>query len=204
MLAPLLFILGGYLCGSVLFARLVVDFLGKTAILEKSRDANPGTANAFQYGGFWCGVLVLCGDLAKGFVPVRFCLDHAEVFACAPFLLALALTAPVIGHTFPLFYRFRGGKGIAVTFGCLLGLWPMWEPVACFALVFVFFSVILRVSPHFYRTVVTYLVTLALLVFLCPPVAWSSFLLMSCAVLLRFHLSKEERERMVVNVLWKS
>lgn len=204
MLTPLLFILGGYLCGSVLFARLAVTLFGKTAILSESRDANPGTANAFQYGGFWCGVLVLCGDVAKGFLPVQLCLAYADLFDPFPLLLPLALAAPVVGHTFPLFYRFRGGKGIAVTFGCLLGLLPMWEPVAYFALVFVFFSVILRVSPHFYRTVVTYLVTLALLVLRCPPMAWSSFLLMSGAVLLRFHLSKEERERPVVNVLWKS
>lgn len=204
MLTPLLFILSGYLCGSILFARLAADLFGKPAILSESKDANPGTANAFQYGGFWCGVLVLCGDLAKGFLPVRFCLAHAHVFDGAPLLLILALAAPVVGHTFPLFYRFRGGKGIAVTFGCLLGLWPMWEPVACFALVFVFFSVILRVSPHFYRTVITYLLTLALLVLRCPPAAWGGFLLMSCAVLLRFHLSKETREPLVVNVLWKS
>lgn len=204
MLTPLLLILGSYLCGSVLFARLAVDLFGKAAILSESRDANPGTANAFQYGGFWCGVLVLCGDLAKGFLPVRVCLAHADVFDRAPLLLALALAAPVVGHAFPLFYRFHGGKGIAVTFGCLLGLLPMWEPAAYFALVFVFFSVILRVSPHFYRTVVTYLVTLGLLFFRCPPVVWSGFLFLSCAVLLRFHLSKEERERPVVNVLWKS
>lgn len=204
MLAPLLFILGGYLCGSVLFARLAVDLFGKTAILNESRDANPGAANAFQYGGFWCGVLVLCGDLAKGFFPIRACLAHAGVFDGAPLLLALALAAPVVGHAFPLFYRFRGGKGIAVTFGCLLGLLPMWEPVAYFALIFVFFSVILRVSPHFYRTVVTYLVTLGLLFFRCPFVVWSGFLVTSCAVLLRFHLSKEERERPAVSLLWKS
>lgn len=204
MLTPLLFILGGYLCGSVLFARLAADLFGKTAILSESKDANPGAANAFQYGGFWCGALVLCGDLAKGFLPVRLCLAYAGVFDRAPLLLALALAAPVVGHAFPLFYRFHGGKGIAVTFGCLLGLWPMWEPVVCFALVFIFFSLILRVSPHFYRTVVTYLLTLALLVLRCPPVTWGSFLLMSCPVLLRFHLSKEVREPMVVNVLWKS
>ena len=108
------------------------------------------------------------------------------------------------GHTFPLFYRFQGGKGIAVTFGCLLGLLPMWEPVGFFALVFVFFSVILRISPHFYRTLVTYLVTLVLLIFSCPLAIWGGFLLLSCAVLLRFHLSKEERGRVAVNVLWRS
>ena len=204
MLTPLLFILGGYLCGSVLFARLAADLFGKTAILNESKDANPGAANAFQYGGFWCGALVLCGDLAKGFLPVQICLAYADLFDPFPLLLPLALAAPVVGHAFPLFYHFRGGKGIAVTFGCLLGLWPMWKPVVCFALVFIFFSLILRVSPHFYRTVVTYLLTLALLILRCPPVTWSSFLLMSCAVLLRFHLSKEVREPMVVNVLWKS
>lgn len=204
MLTPLFLILVGYLCGCVLFARLAVALFGKKAILEESRDANPGAANAFQYGGFWCGALVLTGDLAKGFLPVRFCLTHIDVFDGVPLLLALALAAPVIGHAFPLFYRFRGGKGIAATFGCLLGLLPMWEPVACFALVFIFFSVVLRVSPHFYRTVVAYLVTLVLLVLRCPPVAWSGFLFMSGAVLLRLHLSKEEREHPVVSVLWKS
>ena len=60
MLTPLLFILGGYLCGSVLFARLAADLFGKTAILSESKDANPGAANAFQYGGFWWGAVVLC------------------------------------------------------------------------------------------------------------------------------------------------
>lgn len=204
MPTALYFVLGGYLCGSVLFARLAADLFGKTAILRDSRDGNPGTANAFQYGGFWCGALVLCGDLAKGFFPVRLCLAHPEVFDPVPLLFPLALAAPVLGHAFPLFYRLRGGKGIAVTFGCLLGALPMWEPVGYFALSFLFFSLVLRVSPHFYRTVVTYLTTLALLVLRCPPLLWSSFLVMSGAVLLRFHLSKEERGDLRVNVLWIS
>lgn len=204
MLIPLLFILGGYLCGSVLFARLAVDLFGKGSIVTDSKDANPGAANAFQYGGLWCGMLVLCGDLAKGFLPIHFLLAWPGALDLSPLLLAPALAAPVIGHTFPLFYRFQGGKGITVTFGCLLGLLPMWEPVGFFALVFVFFSVILRISPHFYRTLVTYLVTLVLLIFSCPLAIWGGFLLLSCAVLLRFHLSKEERGRVAVNVLWRS
>ena len=60
----------GYLSGSVLYARVFSQMLGKDHIYERSRDRNPGTANAFTYGGFWCGLGTLLGDLLKGAVPV--------------------------------------------------------------------------------------------------------------------------------------
>ena len=65
----------------------------------------------------------LCGDLLKGFIPVfLFASTHEEGIFFMPG--ALVLAAPVLGHAFPLFHRFRGGKGIAVSFGCLLGPMP--------------------------------------------------------------------------------
>ena len=81
----------------------------------------------------------------------------AEWLSCA-----FVIAAPVIGHIFPIFFRFRGGKGIAVTFGCLLGLLPSWQPLAWLAAFFIFFSVVVRITPHYYRTLITYLCT-----FLC-------------------------------------
>lgn len=57
MLRSLKFIVMGYLCGSVLFARICAKLFNKPAILLESKDKNPGAANAFQYGGFLCGIL---------------------------------------------------------------------------------------------------------------------------------------------------
>lgn len=62
-----LYIIFGYLLGSILFARLGGLIFKKTDIMAESPDKNPGTMNAFTYGGFRCGVFTLCGDLLKGF-----------------------------------------------------------------------------------------------------------------------------------------
>lgn len=204
MTTALFFALAGYLCGGVLFARLAADLFGKTAILTDSQDGNPGAANAFTYGGFWCGVLVLCGDLSKGFLPVRLYLNSTAA-SKGPLLLALVLAAPVIGHAFPLLYRFQGGKGIAVTFGCLLGLVPSWRPALTLALTFLFFSLVVRIHPHSHRTAVTYLCTAILLAIdRVEPGVLLGFCLMAAVVLLRLSLSKETRCKPEVKLLWRS
>lgn len=204
MTTALLFTLAGYLCGGVLFARLAADLFGKAAILTGSRDGNPGAANAFTYGGFWCGVLVLCGDLIKGVLPVRLYLKSTAA-SHAPLLLALVLAAPVIGHAFPLFYRFQGGKGIAVSFGCLLGLVPNWRPALTLALTFIFFSLVIRIHPHSYRTAVTYLcAAIGMALGRVEPGVFWGFCLMTAVVLLRLSLSKETRHKPEVKLLWRS
>ncbi len=202
MTVALLYTVAGYLTGSVLFARLAAGCFGKSAMFDASKDGNPGTANAFQYGGFWCGVMTLLGDLGKGFLPVFLYCRYSGGLELGPLCLAPVLAAPVVGHAFPIWHHFQGGKGIAATFGSLLGLLTLWQPVVLFALVFVFFSLVLRIDPHFYRTVVTYLVTLILFVLYCPAGVWAGFSLMTGVVLLRLHLSKERRAKPAVKLLW--
>ena len=70
MVRAAMFAVLGYLSGSVLYARVFARLFRKENMLEQSRDQNPGTANAFLYGGFWCGTLTLVFDLLKGFLPV--------------------------------------------------------------------------------------------------------------------------------------
>lgn len=202
MTTTLFYLAAGYLSGSVLFARLAAVCFGKEEILRASGDGNPGTANAFRYGGFWCGTLVLLGDLGKGMLPVFLYCHLALGLARGPASLALVLAAPVVGHAFPIWHRFQGGKGIATSFGVLLGLLPMWQPVVLFALVFVFFSVALKIDPHFHRTIVTYLVTLVTFFFRFSTGIWGGFSLMTGTVLFRLHLSKEPRGRLAVKLLW--
>ena len=118
MSRTLCYVIIGYLSGSILYARVFEKLFHKENMIEGSKDRNPGTANAFMRGGFWCGVLTLCCDMGKGFIPVFF-YHQGEMTQLG---LALVLAAPAIGHIFPLFHKGRGGKGIATTFGSLLGL----------------------------------------------------------------------------------
>ena len=198
----LLFSLFGYLSGSVLFADLFAGLFHKD-ILTPSKDHNPGVANAFLYGGFRCGVCTLLGDVGKGFLPV-FLLTRTIPVQSMHWTFALALAAPVLGHAFPVFNRFQGGKGIAATFGCLLGLLPYSpRPFAVFAAAFIFFSVVLKISPHFYRTIFAYLAAAILLPVLgVPGTVCGAFFIMTFTVCLRLHLSHEARERMTVKPAW--
>lgn len=201
MLKTVIFIIFAYLSGSVLYANIFADLFGKRELYQNSPDQNPGAANAFQYGGFLCGTLTLLCDLLKGFLPVHLYLR----FVPAPYNqgLFLVLAAPVIGHIFPLFSDFRGGKGIAVTFGCLLGLFPYLQPVYWFAAVFVFLSAGIRITPHFYRTIAAYLITAAaLMISGAEGTVCAGFLIITGMVCLKMHLSKEEREKFEVKLLW--
>ena len=112
MMPTLKFLLLGYLSGSILYARVFSALLGRGDITARSPDRNPGTANAFQYGGFLCGALTLLCDIGKGFLPVHLLTLSAWQGETFPLLTALAIAAPVLGHAFPLFYGFRGGKGV--------------------------------------------------------------------------------------------
>ncbi len=200
-----MFIWLGYLSGSVLYARIFARLFRKEDMLEESRDHNPGTANAFMYGGFWCGFLTLICDLGKGFLPVYLFILHSTAPAPAPFLSALVIAAPVIGHIFPLFYRFRGGKGIAVTFGCLLGLYPVLHPFFILAFCFIFFSVVLKITPHFYRTIFSYAFSLVIMYReLDSDAVVLGFLLITAAVLLKMFTSKEERNKLEVKLLGRT
>ena len=192
----------GYLSGSVLYARVSAALFHKNNMIADSEDQNPGTANAFRHGGFACGLLTLAGDLLKGFLPVFLCARALPEFTSQP-RFALVIAAPVLGHAFPAFRASKGGKGIAVSFGCLLGLLPEWRPVAILAACFLFFSLVLVVTPNFQRTFVTYLSAVAAMIFLRDiPACSLGFVLICGIVCLRLHLSKETREIMEVKPVW--
>ena len=97
----------------------------------------------------------------------------------------------------------HGGKGIATSFGCLLALLPDPVPVLTLAFFFLFFSCIVRISPHFYRTIVTYLCSFAALCFSNVSLSVRlGFLLITAGVFLRMHLSQESKERCTIKLLW--
>ena len=110
---------GSYLIGSIASAVLVSKLFG----LPDPRNAgsgNPGATNVLRLGGKKAAMLTLLGDLGKGLLPVLVLrLLHAPDAA-----LALAALAAFLGHLFPIFFNFKGGKGVATAAGALLALSP--------------------------------------------------------------------------------
>jgi glycerol-3-phosphate acyltransferase PlsY len=112
-----LVVLGAYLLGSVSFAVLVSRLAG----LPDPRtygSKNPGATNVLRTGKRVIAALTLAGDAGKGFVAVWLAL------VLAPWAAAYAGVADFIGHLYPVFHRFQGGKGVATAAGVLFGFDP--------------------------------------------------------------------------------
>lgn len=115
---PALFVAAlAYLAGSVSTAIIVCKAMGlKDPRTEGS--GNPGATNVLRVGGKLPAALTLIGDALKGFLPVAI----TAALINHPPTIALAAFAAFLGHLYPIFFDFRGGKGVATGFGALLGL----------------------------------------------------------------------------------
>ena len=110
---------GSYLLGSLSFS-LAVVWLLQRADVRKLGSGNAGATNVLRAAGRWPALLVLLLDIAKGIVPVRV----ARALGAPSEVVAAAAFAVIVGHVFPLFFGFRGGKGVATGFGALVALLP--------------------------------------------------------------------------------
>lgn len=192
----------GYLLGSILFARLFGRWLCKTDISAQSPDGNPGAFNAFRYGGFLCGSLTLVCDILKGFLPVFLYLQSLNR-RLGPGL-ALVLVAPVLGHILPVYSGFSGGKGIAVSFGCLLGLLPAYKPLLVLAACFLLFTMVVRVQSNYYKTIFAYCFAGAGMWFFQENrVVALGFTVIAGLIVGNLLLSGEEREKCKVGLSWR-
>lgn len=146
-------IVGGYFSGSALFGYVIPKTFKKIDVCEVSYDGNPGTYNAFKYGGFACGVLSLTAELLKGFLPVYLC---ERILGGDSFLFSFVMAAPVIGHACSVFYYGKGGKAIAVSFGVLLGLFPEIRPLLILIACYLLFSLFIPIKDHGKRSMAAF------------------------------------------------
>lgn len=109
-----------YLLGSIPFGFLVGKYLKKIDIREHG-SGNIGVANIFRVLGVWYAVLVLIGDCLKGFLAVYLA---KWTFSTCPNICLLSGLFAIIGHNWSIFLKFKGGKGIATTYGVILSLYP--------------------------------------------------------------------------------
>lgn len=188
----LMYSLAGFLSGSILFGYALPRLLRGVDVREASRDGNPGTFNAFVCGGIGCGILTLAAELGKGFWPVALCMRR---LGCDSLLFAAVMAAPVLGHAYSIFHRGSGGKAIAVSFGVLMGLFPVWIPLALLIVYFLFFSLISPVEDHGRRTVTTFrCFALTGLLLIRQRAILLGCILMSLTVIRKHHLAALEAQ----------
>jgi glycerol-3-phosphate acyltransferase PlsY len=106
-----------YLLGSLSTAVIVSRVLGLPDPREQG-SKNPGATNVLRLGGKKAAVITLVGDAMKGLIPVVI----AHYLGVTPDLLAAVGLAAFLGHLYPVFFGFKGGKGVATALGVLTGL----------------------------------------------------------------------------------
>lgn len=135
----IILVLAGYLFGSISTAILVARAMGLPDPRTQG-SGNPGATNVLRIGGKKAAALTLLGDSLKGLIPVLV----ARVLTDDPVILASVAFAAFIGHLYPVFFGFKGGKGVATSLGVLLGLsWPV--AVAALA-TWIFMAKVVRIS----------------------------------------------------------
>lgn len=168
-----LLLLVSYLLGSVSFSILVVRIIAHKDIREEG-SGNAGATNVLRNHGAAAGIVVAILDVAKGAAAVVL----MRAATANPAYLAGAAFAVILGHVFPLYFRFRGGKGVATTVGAFAAV--AWAPTLVAAAIFLAVVAVTR-----YVSLGSILATVAL-----PPVSLLLFrvpdavVLAECAVAL--------------------
>jgi glycerol-3-phosphate acyltransferase PlsY len=110
----------GYLLGSVPTGLLLAKLFSKVDP-RKSGSKNIGATNIFRTAGKTLGILTLIGDLLKGAIPVWIAIQWGESYLW----IAISGLSPFLGHVFPIFLGFKGGKGVATALGIYLVISPI-------------------------------------------------------------------------------
>ncbi|AUB83149.1 glycerol-3-phosphate 1-O-acyltransferase PlsY [Candidatus Thiodictyon syntrophicum] len=135
-----------YLLGSISSAIIVCRLMGLPDPRTQGSN-NPGATNVLRIGGKKAAAITLFGDSLKGLIPMLV----AHLLGVGPAVLAMTGLAAFIGHLFPVFFGFRGGKGVATALGVQFGLgaavFGFWVPVGLpVALIWLFVAKVLKFS----------------------------------------------------------
>jgi acyl phosphate:glycerol-3-phosphate acyltransferase len=120
MITVIILVVISYLIGS-LSSAIIVCKLMNLPDPRTEGSKNPGTTNVLRIGGKVPALITLAGDMLKGFIPVLI----GRLIGIEGFNLGIIAGAAFIGHLYPIFFNFQGGKGVATAFGTLLALYPL-------------------------------------------------------------------------------
>lgn len=159
--APLLAALAAYLIGSLSFAVIVSRAFG-LADPRSYGSGNPGATNVLRSGKKAAAILTLVLDAAKGAVPVWLVDHYGAAYGLGEGTQAAVGLAAFVGHLWPVFFGFKGGKGVATAAGVLLALnpWLALATLASFGIILAFFryvslaSIVAAVFAPFYQMLI--------------------------------------------------
>lgn len=155
MLPHLALVVVAYLLGSISSAVVVCRLMGLPDPRTQGSN-NPGATNVLRIGGKKAAAITLVGDSLKGLIPML----AGHLLGVGPTTLAAIGLAAFLGHLYPVFFGFRGGKGVATALGVQLGLW--WPIGLSVAAVWLFVAKVLKISS------LSALVSMAL----APAIVW--------------------------------
>ncbi|MFC2075204.1 glycerol-3-phosphate 1-O-acyltransferase PlsY [Bdellovibrionota bacterium] len=125
--ADIFFIILAYILGSIPVGVIITRSLSPETDLQKEGSGNIGATNVSRLIGRTAGIMTLAGDILKGFIAVLL----TRLFVDATLSICLVMLAAFLGHCFSIFLKFRGGKGVATTYGIYLAVSPL---IAVFAM----------------------------------------------------------------------
>ena len=154
-------LLAAYLIGSLSFAVIVSRGMG-LADPRSYGSKNPGATNVLRSGNRAAAVLTLALDALKGYVPVLLVLVYGPRFGLSESVAAFAGLAAFLGHLWPVFFRFQGGKGVATAAGVLLAINPWlglatllsWAIIAAFSRYASLASIVAAAFAPFYQALI--------------------------------------------------
>jgi acyl phosphate:glycerol-3-phosphate acyltransferase len=124
LLYPFAAALVAYLVGSLSFAVVVSRFMG-LADPRTYGSNNPGATNVLRSGNKLAAALTLLLDAVKGWLPVWVAVHEGAAYGLGEGTVAMVALAAFAGHVWPVFFRFKGGKGVATAAGVLIGIQPL-------------------------------------------------------------------------------
>jgi len=124
LLHPLLAAISAYLIGSVSFAVVVSRLMGLSDPRSYGSH-NPGATNVLRSGNKLAALLTLLLDGIKGWLPVYAVVQFGAAYGLGQGTQAMVALAAFVGHVWPVFFRFHGGKGVATAAGVLFGIEPL-------------------------------------------------------------------------------
>jgi glycerol-3-phosphate acyltransferase PlsY len=170
MLASLAFVVAAYLIGSVSFA-VVVSKLYGLPDPHSYGSGNPGATNVLRTGNKVAAALTVAGDGGKGFLAVFLAQSLGPSFGVADWTVPGVALAVFVGHLFPVFHGFAGGKGVATAAGIIFALsWPLGLALAALWMVM---ALGFKISSVAALTTATLAPVGAFYVFGNAPLAWA-------------------------------
>ena len=155
MIQDILLVVFAYLLGSLSSAIIVCKLMGLPDPRTQGSN-NPGATNVLRIGGKKAAAITLVGDSLKGLIPLL----AAHALDVTPLIFALTGMAAFLGHLYPLFFGFKGGKGVATALGVQFGLhWMIGGGVAA---IWLFMAKVINISS------LAALVSMAL----APAIVW--------------------------------